>query len=369
MNAIIRPSVSKWLTFDDIDFPTNARPTNATDVVALVHSIRTIGLQVPLTVIERDGRYVLIAGRHRLEALRVIGGGEDVRIPVRVVNFDDIEARLWTISENLHRTELSALQRAQQIAEFARLAQERLAAKSGAPFEQQPARPEPVEQPPAMTEPVEQRVEAVGEMPGSDYEASLAQLEAEPQFEPLAFPSDQYCQTADDDSEQEGVSRQLGAKPQGEIQGGQVAQSGGRYEQRGNSFAARELGITREEVRRSIKIDGITPEAKEAAHEAGLADNQSALLKVASYAGEDQVEAVAELAKAKAAQGSKPRPQALRNLEMTPSQLVTWIRGTRPTNLRQIIDLLRACADILDAKPQAEQPASEEWSRLRPTIH
>jgi hypothetical protein len=45
MNAIIRPSVSKWLTFDDIDFPTNARPTNATDVVALVSSIRAIGLQ------------------------------------------------------------------------------------------------------------------------------------------------------------------------------------------------------------------------------------------------------------------------------------------------------------------------------------
>jgi hypothetical protein len=49
MNAIIRPSVSKWLTFDQIDLPANARPTNATDVVALVSSIRTIGLQVPLT--------------------------------------------------------------------------------------------------------------------------------------------------------------------------------------------------------------------------------------------------------------------------------------------------------------------------------
>ena len=62
-------------------------------------------MQVPLTVIERDGRYLLIAGRHRLEALRVIG---EERVPVRVVDFDDIEARLWSISENLHRTALTA---------------------------------------------------------------------------------------------------------------------------------------------------------------------------------------------------------------------------------------------------------------------
>jgi hypothetical protein len=90
MSAIIRHAKSAWLTFDQIDFPDHARPTNARDVVALVSSIRTIGLQFPLTVIERDGRYLLIAGRHWLEALRVIG---EERVPVRVADFDDIEAR------------------------------------------------------------------------------------------------------------------------------------------------------------------------------------------------------------------------------------------------------------------------------------
>jgi ParB/RepB/Spo0J family partition protein len=108
MNAIIRHSKSAWLTFDQIDFPANARPTTATDVVALVSSIRALGLQVPLTVIERDGRYLLIAGRHRLEALRIIG---KERVPARVVDFDDIEARLWMISDNLHRTELTVVER------------------------------------------------------------------------------------------------------------------------------------------------------------------------------------------------------------------------------------------------------------------
>jgi len=142
MNAIIRPSKATWLTFDQIDFPANARPTNAADVVALVSSIRTIGLQVPLTVIERAGRYLLIAGRHRLEALRVIG---EERVPARVVDFDDIEARLWTISENLHRTALTALQRSEQIAEFARLTKERLEAqKQASPSDHRPARPDPV---------------------------------------------------------------------------------------------------------------------------------------------------------------------------------------------------------------------------------
>ena len=141
--SAIRPSMSKWLTFDQIDFPANSRPTNATDVVALVSSIRTIGLQVPLTVVERDGRYLLIAGRHRLEALRVVG---EERVPVRVVDFDDIEARLWTISENLHRTELSALQRAEQVSEFARLTKERLEAQKQAPINQKPEGPGLVEQ-------------------------------------------------------------------------------------------------------------------------------------------------------------------------------------------------------------------------------
>ena len=42
-------------------------------------------------------------------------------MPVRIVAFDDVEARLWTISENLHRNELTVTQRAEQIAEWIRL--------------------------------------------------------------------------------------------------------------------------------------------------------------------------------------------------------------------------------------------------------
>ncbi len=54
--------------------------------MALKASIQAIGLQTPLTVVERDGRYVLVAGRHRLEALRLL---KAERVPVRIVAFDD----------------------------------------------------------------------------------------------------------------------------------------------------------------------------------------------------------------------------------------------------------------------------------------
>ena len=120
--AITRSAKGVTLQLDAIQFPTNARATNATAVVELSRSIRAIGLQSAPTVIERDGVYILVAGRHRVEALRVLGVES---VLVRVVDFDDIEARLWAISENLHRVELTVVQRAEQVAEYAELAKQK----------------------------------------------------------------------------------------------------------------------------------------------------------------------------------------------------------------------------------------------------
>src|SRR5262249_6208589 len=64
----------------------------------------------------------------------------------------------------------------------------------------------------------------------------------------------------------------------------------------GNSQTARELGVDEKAVRNASKIACITPEAKEAARNAGIADNQSKLLKVAGAAPEKQASAVHELA-------------------------------------------------------------------------
>jgi uncharacterized ParB-like nuclease family protein len=299
--SAIRPSVSKWLTFDQIDFPDNGRPHNATDVVALASSIRAIGLQVPLTVIERDGRYLLIAGRHRLEALRVIG--ED-RVPVRIVDFDDIEARLWTISENLHRTELSALARSEQIAEFAKLTKERLEAQKQAPAEPAPARPEPVEE----------YIKMGGKMP--------------------------HANRAD-------VSTQFAPKPQG-----------GRPES-GDRLVARELNISRREVQRSQAVANLPAEVKTAAVDLGLDHNQSALLEAAKAPTPRAQVAVlqrrAERAPDRLVQTSV-RP--LKNLEyLAAGELAKWIKQTTPNDRTRVIRMLRECAAILEDELGASKAA------------
>jgi predicted methyltransferase MtxX (methanogen marker protein 4) len=86
---------------------------------------------------------------------------------------------------------------------------------------------------------------------------------------------------------EERVLRQTDAKLQG-----------GRPEG-GVRAAARALEVKEPEARRSIKIAALPQETKQAAVEAGLDDNQSALLKVAAKPPEEQVEEVKAVAAAK----------------------------------------------------------------------
>ena len=91
--------------------------------------------------------------------------------------------------------------------------------------------------------------------------------------------------------------------------GGQVAHPGGQQpHDRGISRAAKILGFTREEVRRSELIVGISEEAKEKAKEKGLDKKQSALLKIAKEQGSE-----AQLAKIEEIKSGKPTavPKAL----------------------------------------------------------
>jgi ParB-like chromosome segregation protein Spo0J len=112
--------------------PPGRRPVREEVVGLLADSIRRIGLQVPIavrTVEEYDipgegptgGVRLLVAGAHRLEVCRRLGWEE-----VPVVEFaDETEARLWEISENLHRAELSALERDEQLAEWVKLVEQK----------------------------------------------------------------------------------------------------------------------------------------------------------------------------------------------------------------------------------------------------
>jgi ParB family chromosome partitioning protein len=82
---------------------------------------------------------------------------------------------------------------------------------------------------------------------------------------------------------------------------GPVSNVGGRGKEGGISAAARELGIAGTTAKRATKVAAITPEAKAAAKETGLDNNQAALIQVAKAPPEEQAAKVEEIAAAKKA--------------------------------------------------------------------
>jgi ParB family chromosome partitioning protein len=89
-------------------------PDHAAHIAA---SISQIGQQAPIHVGaegDDDGLFPLIAGAHRVEALRLLG--QEVALAI-VLDADAADARLIEIDENLMRRELSELDRAVFLAE------------------------------------------------------------------------------------------------------------------------------------------------------------------------------------------------------------------------------------------------------------
>ncbi len=181
-----------------VTIPNRLRHMDEQRVLDLMESFKKMGQMTPIQVrIIGDGEQViLVAGRHRLEAARRLGWD---KITINVVEGTEDEFRLWEIAENLHRAELTLLERSEHIAEWIRLTNDE-----------------------------------VGQ---------------------LAQPLPGGKQPAD----------------------------------KGISAATRKLGVERTEARRAIKIDSISPEAKQAAREVGLDKKQSALLKVAAVPADEQV--------------------------------------------------------------------------------
>jgi ParB family transcriptional regulator, chromosome partitioning protein len=194
------------LAIDDILIPEGRREVDPAVVKRLADSIESIGLRHPVTVRKKGEQYILVAGRHRKV------GREHV--PAIIVSMTNSEARMWEIAENLHRAELSKLERAEQIEEWRKLAAE----QSGKLSHSHPA--------------------------------------------------------------EHGVSKTADA-----------------------------LGIDRAAVRNAEKIANITPEAKAAAHEAGMADNQSKLLEVARQPAGQQVAKVIQLAQRPLSDGESTEKQ------------------------------------------------------------
>ncbi|HYP36754.1 MAG TPA: ParB N-terminal domain-containing protein, partial [Stellaceae bacterium] len=87
-------------------------------VERLKESISRIGLRTPISVRTGEQGWTLVAGRHRLEACIELGMDE---IPVVAETGSEFEARLWEIAENLHRAELTTLERAEHTSQWIRL--------------------------------------------------------------------------------------------------------------------------------------------------------------------------------------------------------------------------------------------------------
>lgn len=115
-----RNPATEKLLIDSIIVSNRHRPVDAEAVRALAASMEQIGLRTPITIRSpNDSECYLVAGRHRLEAAKALGWDE---IECFVLNCSEDEAEMWEISENLHRAELTVVQRSEQVARWVELA-------------------------------------------------------------------------------------------------------------------------------------------------------------------------------------------------------------------------------------------------------
>ncbi len=120
-HARMRPAI-ECLTID-ICIPSDRARQRLDEgaIERLMESMSKIGLKTPITVrgVSETGDTFLVAGRHRLEAAKRLGWNEIEAIILW--DFPEDEARMWEISENLARAELTALERDEHVAEWMRL--------------------------------------------------------------------------------------------------------------------------------------------------------------------------------------------------------------------------------------------------------
>jgi ParB family chromosome partitioning protein len=96
--------------------PNQPRKTFDPDQLAsLEESIRNHGVLQPVVVRQVDGKYQLIAGERRLRASRAAGL---VSVPVHVVEFNDQEVVEAALVENIHRSDLNPIEKAQGFKEY-----------------------------------------------------------------------------------------------------------------------------------------------------------------------------------------------------------------------------------------------------------
>jgi ParB family chromosome partitioning protein len=111
--ALAQPEVS----VESIDHnPHQARKSFDEDEIAsMADSIRSNGVLQPLVVRRLGHRYQLIAGERRLRAARLAGL---TAVPVRVVDFNDQQVMEASLVENIQRTDLNPIEKAQGFKDY-----------------------------------------------------------------------------------------------------------------------------------------------------------------------------------------------------------------------------------------------------------
>jgi ParB-like chromosome segregation protein Spo0J len=147
----------RYFAPDEIKADNPSRPINADTVERIAEGKRRHGQFSPLTVRVINGVPHLMTGFHRLEAAKEL---KLKKVPCFVIRGGKTIARLWQISENLHRAELTVLDEAEQTAEWLELLkklapnQDRDAEKRG------PGRPEGLKKKAAKELPIPGKTDA-----------------------------------------------------------------------------------------------------------------------------------------------------------------------------------------------------------------
>jgi ParB family chromosome partitioning protein len=121
-NPVLSPSDGKptSISIADIIVGRRLRALEQEVVLVLAESMKTISVR------RTPQGYELVAGLHRFEAARQLGWPE---ISAVIAVGSDADACKWQIAENLHRAELTALERAEHIAEWVRLTEKEVSAQ------------------------------------------------------------------------------------------------------------------------------------------------------------------------------------------------------------------------------------------------
>ena len=85
------------------------------ELASLSDSIRTHGVLQPLVVRQVGDRFQLVAGERRLRAARTAGLNA---VPVRIVDFNDQQLVEAALVENIQRTDLNPIEKAQGFKDY-----------------------------------------------------------------------------------------------------------------------------------------------------------------------------------------------------------------------------------------------------------